>query len=480
MRTLMIRSTAMLILLGATAGCSGETGSPASAPAPTTEAPAASPFEAVYEQAALEFEVPVEVLRAIAFAQTAHHEVSGADHSGQYGVMGLHREVAMEAAGRLGVEVEVVLSDRLSNVRAAAAIVAARRAEGATWNAAALAVADLDHASLRAHWLLKFARDLRRHGSMIAERIEEPAAGYASFAPMDYPNANWVPANTGNYSNYSRGLNDIDKVIIHDVEGSYEGCISWFQNPAANVSAHYVIANEGYVTQMVREEDVAWHAGNWDYNERAVGIEHEGYASDPNSYPEPMYAASAQLVAYLCDKYSIPCNRTTVISHKEVPGATHTDPGPYWKWDHFMELVQQGGGPSTATLVGYVRVDDIMEGAPIAGATVTLDDGRTTVTDAEGYYEFAELDFRLWTVTATAEGYEQAVDSKEVDTAQTYWKSMALTASAAPTDPVDPADPVQSSAKRGGCSVASTGSAATGAVLPFLLLGLAVVVRRRR
>lgn len=472
----MIRSAAMLVLLGATAAC-GDASSPTAAPAPTSEAPAASPFEAVYEQAALEFEVPVEVLRAIGFAQTAHHEVSGTDHSGQYGVMGLHREVAIEAAERLGVRPEVVLSDRLTNVRGAAAIVAARRAEGATWNAAALAVADLDHASLRAHWLLKFARNLRQHGSMLAERIEEPASEFASFAPMDYAGANWVPANSGNYSDYARGLNDIDKVIIHDVEGSYEGCISWFQNPAANVSAHYVIANEGYVTQMVREEDVAWHAGNWSYNERAVGIEHEGYASDPNSYPEPMYDASAKLVAYLCDKYSIPCNRTNVIAHKEVPGATHTDPGPYWKWDHFMELVQQGGGPATATLVGYVRVDDIMDGAPIAGATVTLDDGRTTVTDAEGYYEFTDIDFRLWTVTASAEGYDQAVDTKEVDTAQTYWKSIALTASQSPTDPADPA---QSGAKRGGCSVATTASGASGTVLPFLLLGLALAVRRRR
>ena len=29
---------------------------------------------------------------------------------------------------------------------------------------------------------------------------------------------------------------------------------------------------------MVAEQDIAWHAGNWDYNTRAIGIEHEGYA----------------------------------------------------------------------------------------------------------------------------------------------------------------------------------------------------------
>lgn len=449
-----MKKTLVFALLLA-AGCADSTTGPADDPA--------APFEASFQQAASDFAVPYEVVRAIAFAQTRFHDLQGDSHSGQWGVMGLQDAAIAEAAALLALPEETIRTRVDANVGAAAAIVADRRTQGATWNEAALAVARLDQQGLRIHWLLKFSRAAKAAG--FSTEAIEPGPVY--FGGGEYPGSDWIPANTGNYTNASRGDAQIDKVIIHDVEGSYEGCISWFQNPNANVSAHYVIANEGYITQMVREADIAWHAGNWDYNERSVGIEHEGYASDPNSYPETMYAASSGLTAYLCDKFSITCNRTNVIAHKEVPGATHTDPGPYWKWDHYMELVLQGGGTQLASLVGYVREGDIYEGLPIAGATVTLNNGQTTTTDADGYYEFNELEFALYEVTATAEGYEPGIDTKEVDAPSTYWKSIALTKLSAEED---------GGGGGGGCSTTGTASGSPLAALSLLALAL---LRRR-
>lgn len=53
---------------------------------------------------------------------------------------------------------------------------------------------------------------------------------------------------------------------------SLNGVVSWFKNPASQVSAHYVVEN-GTVVQMVTDDHVAWHAGSKHWNERTIGIE---------------------------------------------------------------------------------------------------------------------------------------------------------------------------------------------------------------
>jgi len=92
-------------------------------------------------------------------------------------------------------------------------------------------------------------------------------------------------------------------IIIHDIEGSYGSAIQVFQRPGFEASAHYVVSYGGDVTQMVREHDIAWHAGNWDYNTRAIGIEHEGFAWTPGLYTTAEYDASARIAASICSRY---------------------------------------------------------------------------------------------------------------------------------------------------------------------------------
>src|SRR5215467_7652908 len=100
--------------------------------------------------------------------------------------------------------------------------------------------------------------------------------GVALAATPDYPGAAWVPASPANYSSADRPHDyPVDMIIIHDTEGSVASAVSIFQDPAMQASAHYVVSNTGQIDQMVQEKDIAWHAGNWDYNTRAIGIEHE-------------------------------------------------------------------------------------------------------------------------------------------------------------------------------------------------------------
>ena len=442
-------------------------------------AAAETPFDATYREAAEEFGIPYELVKAVAFAQTAHHHVTDDHHTGRAGVMGLTPGLRAEAASMLGLSAQIIATDVRANVRAGAAILADRRARELTWNQSAIALADLSSEDLRARWLVKYARNLKAQGRLDLAGGAPAGAVQQSFGGGEYPGSNWVPAYSGNYTNASRAGSSINYVIIHDVEGSYEGCISWFQNSAANVSAHYVVSNEGDITQMVREEDIAWHAGNWSYNEQSVGIEHEGYASDPNSYPDTMYAASSALTRYLTDKYSIPRTRDFVIAHVEVPGSSHTDPGPYWQWDYYMELIE-GGSQITGTLVGYVRETDIYEGAPIAGATITLDNGRTATTDADGYYEIPDLELAAYQVTASAEGYETAIDTKDIEAHGVWWKSLALVPTGSTGEEPDVNPQRNASGIDGGfsCSVATTAARAPWAAM--LAFGAILALRRRR
>ena len=113
------------------------------------------------------------------------------------------------------------------------------------------------------------------------------------------------------------------------------------EDPGHGAAAHYIVRKDGHVTQMIRELDVAYHAGNRAYNERSVGIEHEGFVDRPEDFTDEMYAASARLTAGICARYAIPVDREHIIGHVEVPGTDHTDPGEHWDWERYMRLVRK-------------------------------------------------------------------------------------------------------------------------------------------
>ncbi|MDB6123328.1 MAG: N-acetylmuramyl-L-alanine amidase, negative regulator of AmpC, AmpD [Pedosphaera sp.] len=193
----------------------------------------------------------------------------------------------------------------------------------------------------------------------------------ASAAQPDYPSAIWRQAYPGHW--YTTG-NPRPFHVVHDMEGYYWTTISYFQQSGTQASIYYCVNglkngsdsnghNErnpndpvaGEITQMVEEKNYAWHVSCW--NRYMFGTEHEGFVSNPVWYSEAQYQASALLTRYLCDKYSIPKDRNHVIGHNQwqtVAWKTwmaanypqidttcnnHTDPGQYWDWAHYMQLV---------------------------------------------------------------------------------------------------------------------------------------------
>jgi N-acetyl-anhydromuramyl-L-alanine amidase AmpD len=180
-------------------------------------------------------------------------------------------------------------------------------------------------------------------------------------------NCEWVPApyqetGGGDYGNYDTAERDtpagptVDYIVIHDSEASWDTTLQLVQDPTY-LGWHYSMrSSDGLVAQHIATKNIGWHAGNWYINEHSIGIEHEGFAAEGATwYSEVLYRNSARLVRYLAQKWNIPLDRAHILGHDTVPGTQastvagmHWDPGPYWDWEHYFDLL---GAPFEAS--GY-------------------------------------------------------------------------------------------------------------------------------
>ncbi|MFI5683102.1 N-acetylmuramoyl-L-alanine amidase [Streptomyces sp. NPDC051636] len=146
----------------------------------------------------------------------------------------------------------------------------------------------------------------------------------------------------------------IEYIVIHDTEASLKSMFQTVQDPTESSWHYSVRSSDGRVTQHVRTKDTAWHSGSQFVNAHSIGVEHEGFLTQPDAwFSEKMYRSSARLVRYLAEKYDIPLDRQHVFGHDNVPAPTastipdmHEDPGPYWDWRHYFDLL---GAPLKAT-----------------------------------------------------------------------------------------------------------------------------------
>ncbi|MCX7569811.1 N-acetylmuramoyl-L-alanine amidase [Tumebacillus sp. DT12] len=326
-------------------------------------------LNAAFAQAAEEFSVPQELLMAISYSETRwqDHADEPSKNNG-YGLMHLvdnnTQNNLVEAAKGLRLTKKELMTSPLQNIRGGAYLLAQYQKDldkpltadlndwyeavglyfESTDKNATVLFADAVFALLKDGVSLTTPQG--QSLSIPANPSIEPNKGryegvtdLVSIQSTDYGPALWNAAYSGNYQVASRpGSDPINKVIIHDIEGSYSSAINWFKNPDANVSAHYVIrSSDGQITQMVREKDIAWHART--FNTNSIGIEHEGYANQTGWYTDSMYRASAALVKAICEKYGIAMTRDNILAHSELYGNDHTDPGKYWDWQYFMTLV---------------------------------------------------------------------------------------------------------------------------------------------
>jgi N-acetylmuramoyl-L-alanine amidase len=109
-------------------------------------------------------------------------------------------------------------------------------------------------------------------------------------------------------------------------------------DPAAKVSAHYLIDEDGSVIALVPEQARAWHAGAsaWlgqpGLNDRSIGIElvNPGHEWGYRAFPEPQYEACIELCQAIIRRWPIPARR--VLGHSDVAPARKEDPGELFDW----------------------------------------------------------------------------------------------------------------------------------------------------
>ncbi len=393
----------------------------------------------IFTQAATEFYIPLDLLIAISWSRShIRYQISDA---GEYGLMQLPTldpDLVTQAARLLGETDTKIKTDNRQNVRGTAALLAKIRAEKfpdrtdltpTEWYDVLISFSFPDNPVIAENYAQQVFKILSEgltvlvDGESLLVNVWPEAQKLlhnksdVTIASNDYPAAYWVAAHPSNYTEATRNVDQIDMIVIHLMQGYYASTINSFTEPK-NASAHYFIrSSDGDITQMVRDEDIAWQAGHWETNQRSIGLEHEGFVNDPSWYTETMYKSSANLVRHLADKYNIPKNRAHIIGHIEVPGCPysgggkncHTDPGPHWDWDHFMELVNH----DTYTISGQVTAKD--SGDPISGVTISTDKGQTTTSAENGKYEFNALAAGDYTLTpAKKENYTFSPVSRTV------------------------------------------------------------------
>ncbi len=196
-------------------------------------------------------------------------------------------------------------------------------------------------------------------------------------ADSDYPGTQYR-ADADNFRTPS-SPRDIRYIIIHITGGiaQDEGpAINTFRNGPA--SAHYIVNREGTITQFVRDAHIANHVDNINSitNLHSIGIEHVNQW-DRHAQLTPtdaQYAASAKLVAWLCQQYEIPVVHSTVRhaagirGHiEEQPNSGHVHcPNPAWAWKRYIALVREMQSESLDEYVARVADEGVVERFPVS------------------------------------------------------------------------------------------------------------------
>ena len=346
---------------------------PASGPAiAAAVVPETSPYEAIFEAAGAEFDVPPGLLRAIGYVETRWQMVEGEEEfagvAAAHGLMALRGDRLREGARLARLAEPSVRSDAAANVRAAAALLraygdstGARVGDMTSWSSAVARFSGITLVEGQA----AYVRDVL---AVIDGQRSEPAGGEAALIASancttpppspppvtDQAGAAWRPSPNFNTRMAGDG-GRIHIVIIHSCEGSYTGCWSWLAQQSSNVSAHYVVREDGAeITQLVRESSRAWHIGaiydstlnaNHDgllhgiqSNHFTIGVEHAGFASQ-TSWPAAQIDASARLVCDMSKRWQIPRDRLHIVSHGQLQPWNRTDPGRDWPWDAYLARI---------------------------------------------------------------------------------------------------------------------------------------------
>lgn len=161
--------------------------------------------------------------------------------------------------------------------------------------------------------------------------------------------------------NFDERTRTVDMAVLHYTGmTSGEEALARLRDPAAGVSAHYLVEEDGRIFRLVAESKRAWHAGisSWkgegDINARSIGIEivNPGHEWGYRGFPEPQIDAVIALLRGIRQRHSVRPAR--IVGHADVAPGRKEDPGELFPWGRLArEGVALGGhyeGPPDMTL----------------------------------------------------------------------------------------------------------------------------------
>lgn len=369
-------------------------------------------LQSMFEQASMQFNVPDVILKSIAFTETrgvhiindeeSHISCIGIPHV--YGIMGLRNDSwfgnsLQKAAELSGYTVEELMYSEEKNIYGAAAYLNAlanqktiNRNDLMQWRAVVEKYSGIPQTDIVELYSYEIYRVM--HDGYTGERLQinpdaaidlrvfsdkvKPGNGIQYFESDDYGPAVWDPS-----PNYTSGSINQRFSVVHTTQGNFAGSVSWLKNPTASASSHYIIrSSDGYIVQLVREQNRAWHAVCW--NAHMLGVEHEGFVDNPAWYTDAMYIASANLFNHFAVRYNIPVDKNRIVGHNQWQNNTwktwmasnfptidptcntHTDPGIYWDWDFYIQLVSRDTtSPQITSYVPASSGDSVWANAPV-------------------------------------------------------------------------------------------------------------------
>lgn len=145
--------------------------------------------------------------------------------------------------------------------------------------------------------------------------------------------------------NFNERRHPLDMLVLHYTGmATGEAALERMCDPEAEVSAHYMVWEDGRITQLVDEGKRAWHAGvsSWqgqqDLNSRSIGIEivnggHDFPLPDGSlpPYPRPQIHALLDLVHDILGRHDIPATR--ILGHSDIAPLRKQDPGEHFPWE---------------------------------------------------------------------------------------------------------------------------------------------------
>jgi N-acetylmuramoyl-L-alanine amidase len=170
-----------------------------------------------------------------------------------------------------------------------------------------------------------------------------------------------IPAPSPNFNDRPRTP---DMIVLHYTGmATGEAALARLRDPQAQVSAHYLVEEDGRVFALVEEDCRAWHAGVsfWrgerDINGCSIGVEivNPGHEFGYRDFPEAQVTAVVALLDDIRSRRAIPDRR--ILAHSDVAPERKQDPGERFPWPRLARAghglwIDGGAGQQTALAEG--------------------------------------------------------------------------------------------------------------------------------